>query len=83
MDTPAKRVSLSPERTVKSHGKNKKKRTYTKNNPPTIAKRSCNLRGQDITEEDTKAMASTPPGQNCREINNLASYSDADGRQGR
>ena len=50
MDTPAMRVSLSPEGTNRSHGENKNKKNYTKTNPPTIAKISRCLGGQVIMD---------------------------------
>ena len=50
MDTPYMRVSISPEGTNTSHGENKKKRNYTKKNPPTVVKIPCFLRCYYIME---------------------------------
>ena len=40
--------------------KTKNKRKYTKTNEPTTTKITHNMRGQDILEEDIKAMISNP-----------------------
>ena len=45
------RISLSTERVNISHGENKNKRKYTNKYPPTVAKISYYLRGQDIMED--------------------------------
>ena len=39
------------------------------------------MRGQDITEEDTEAMESTPPERNYRETKNLISCGSDSGIQ--
>ena len=79
MKTPSKRLSLPPEGMNNICGKIKKKRNYTKKNPPNITERSGNLRIQDIMEKGIEGIASNPTVWNYRYIKNLTAYYAASG----
>ena len=61
METPYIRISLSTDGVNIRHGENKNNRKYTKKNPPTVAKISCYLRGQDIMEYYMKQTKQNKP----------------------
>ena len=85
-------MGLIPSRP--NHNKDKKTRRVingVKTNPgksshqeekSTIAKISCDMRGQDITEEDMKEMKTTIQVNSCRDIKNLTSCGGDDEGQG-